>query len=197
MDSPHIISVNPGISNVGERLQEAARYNHTVKSIVTGITRRPKYTTLVNSLTGISSKTMSGTSGRILLLRIFTVLMLGAAVYYGPTAGMQPSLMIPAIVLGISLLLGFMTRIVSIGAMATFTYFAIQGPASPAICIALAFTALVFTILGPGIFSTDQFIRKGILRRANILRRAKKKSGRDIDSHSHPKFDDYRSYTRL
>ncbi len=190
MNSPQIISINPGRKTVGERLQEARQYEPMVQSIVTSMARKPKCTSILNALTGISSKNMAGTSRRLLLLRFVTSLILGAAAYYTWYSGTDAPIFIPLIALATSLLLGFATRIVSIGIILTCGYFAVIGLEDPFVCVVLAFAAMVFAILGPGIFSVDQCIRKA------IFHMRKRNRNRDCKNPEKLRFD-YKCYNRI
>lgn len=183
MNATQVISVNPGNKTIGELLQEASKYE-PVQSIVNTSTKKSKRNNILNALTGISSKTSASTSRRMLFLRVITSAILGGLAWYSWYSGQEPILFLPLIVLGASLLTGFMTRIVSIGMMAACIYFAMTGMAGAVISGALAFTALVFAILGPAKFSLDQCIRLACIRHSGRKR-------------PHNVQLDYRSYTRL
>lgn len=188
MNATQVISVNPGKKTIGELLLEARKNEPASHSIVAAVTRKPKGHSLMNALTGISAKASKSTSRRLLFLRVITAAILGGLAWYSWYAEAEPMLFIPLIVLGGSLLTGFLTRIVSIGMLGTFVYFAFQGLAAPVISGALAFTALVFAILGPGRYSIDQLIRHAALSA----------SKRRNSSSTIPRMKfDYRSYSRL
>ena len=157
---------------------------------------------------------MKGASARILLLRLFTSGLLASFAY----AVMNPSVLaisdavlVPALdsvhgnialstsifVMAASILLGFMTRIVSVAAFPYFISIVLQGTLPISIASALLFVALGYIILGPGIFSMDQCIRKTIFR--NYKRRARRRAmqargPRRLRGHHDL---DYRSYLRL
>lgn len=183
MNATQVISVNPGKKTIGELLQEASKYE-PVQSIVNTSPAKPRRTSILNALTGISSKTSASTSRRMLFLRAITSAILGSLAWYSWNSGQEPILFIPLIVLGALLLTGFMTRIVSIGMMAICIYFAVTGMAGAVISGALAFTALVFAILGPAKYSLDQCIRLA------FIRHSERKKPHKVQL-------DYRSYTRL
>lgn len=183
MNATQVISVNPGKKTIGELLQEASKYE-PVQSIVKSSPAKPRRPSILNALTGISSKTSASTSRRMLFLRVITSAMLAGLAWYSWHSGHEPILSIPLVALAASLLTGFMTRIVSIGMMAICIYFAMTGMAGAVISGALAFTALVFAILGPAKFSLDQCIRLACIRHAKRRCQTKTKL-------------DYKSYTRL
>lgn len=193
MNATQVISVNPGKKTIGELLLEARDNEPATHSIVATVARKPKGHSIMNALTGISSKASQSTSRRLLFLRVITATILGGLAWYSWYAGAEPMLFIPLIVLGGSLLTGFLTRIVSIGMLGTFVYFAFLGFAAPVISGALAFTALVFAILGPGRYSIDQLIRHTAIsaaKRRNSIPAAPR------SAYPHLKFD-YRSYSHL
>lgn len=214
MNKPNVISINPGQKTLGQLHQEAERYNPVVKQLVSTISSTVRLKACLNFFTGIDTKTMKGASARILLLRLFTAGLLASFAY----AVMNPSVLaisdavlVPALdsvqgnialstsifVMAVSILLGFMTRIVSVAAFPYFIPMVLQGTLPISIASALLFVALGYIILGPGIFSVDQCIRKTIFR--NYKRRARRRAmqargPRRLRGHHDL---DYRSYLRL
>lgn len=214
MNKPNVISINPGQKTLGQLHQEAERYNPVVKQLVSTISSTVRLKACLNFFTGIDTKTMKGASARILLLRLFTAGLLASFAY----AVMNPSVLaisdavlVPALdsvqgnialstsifVMAASILLGFMTRIVSVAAFPYFIPMVLQGTLPISIASALLFVALGYVILGPGIFSVDQCIRKTIFR--NYKRRARRRAmqargPRRLRRHHDL---DYRSYLRL
>lgn len=214
MNKPNVISINPGQKTLGQLHQEAERYNPVVKQLVSTISSTVRLKACLNFFTGIDTKTMKGASARILLLRLFTAGLMASFAY----AVMNPSVLaisdavlVPALdsvqgnialavsifVMAASILLGFMTRIVSVAAFPYFIPMVLQGALPISIASALLFVALGYIILGPGIFSVDQCIRKTIFR--NYKRRARRRA---IRAHSPRRLRghhdlDYRSYLRL
>lgn len=214
MNKPNVISINPGQKTLGQLHQEAERYNPVVKQLVSTISSTVRLKVCLNFFTGIDTKTMKGASARILLLRLFTAGLLASFAY----AVMNPSVLaisdavlVPALdsvqgnialftsifVMAASILLGFMTRIVSVAAFPYFIPMVLQGTLPISIASALLFVALGYIILGPGIFSVDQCIRKTIFR--NYKRRARRRAMQARGSRrfrGHHDLD-YRSYLRL
>ena len=214
MNKPNVISINPGQKTLGQLHQEAERYNPVVKQLVSTTSSTVRLKACLNFFTGIDTKTMKGASARILLLRLFTAVLLASFAY----AVMNPSVLaisdavlVPALdsvqgnialstsifVMAASILLGFMTRIVSVAAFPYFIPMVLQGTLPISIASALLFVALGYIILGPGIFSADQCIRKTIFR--SYKRRAKRRAmqariPRGLRGHHDL---DYRSYLRL
>ena len=167
----------------------------------------------LNFFTGIDTKTMKGASARILILRLFTAGLLasfGYAVINPAVVAISDAVLVPGLnsvagnmALAVSIFVMaasiIMTRIVSVAAFPFYVSMILQGslPISISIATALLFVALVFIILGPGIFSTDQCIRKAIFR--SYKRRAKRAAIRPRVSRSIRRHHDldYRSYLRL
>ena len=213
MNKPNVISINPGQKTLGQLHQEAERYNPVVKQLVSTISSTVRLKACLNFFTGIDTKTMKGASARILLLRLFTAGLMASFAY----AVMNPSVLaisdavlVPALnsvqgnialstsifVMAASILLGFMTRIVSVAAFPYFIPMVLQGTLPISIASALLFVALGYIILGPGIFSVDQCIRKAIFR--SYKRRAKRAAIRPATPrHLRNRDLGYRSYLRL
>lgn len=213
MNKPNVISINPGQKTLGQLHQEAERYNPVVKQLVSTISSTVRLKACLNFFTGIDTKTMKGASARILLLRLFTAGLMASFAY----AVMNPSVLaisdavlVPALnsvqgnialstsifVMAASILLGFMTRIVSVAAFLYFIPMVLQGTLPISIASALMFVALGYIILGSGIFSVDQCIRKAIFR--SYKRRAKRAAIRPATPRRLRNRDlDYRSYLRL
>lgn len=213
MNKPNVISINPGQKTLGQLHQEAERYNPIVQQLVSTISSTVRLKACLNFFTGIDTKTMKGASARILLLRLFTAGLMASFAY----AVMNPSVLaisdavlVPALnsvqgnialstsifVMAASILLGFMTRIVSVAAFPYFIPMVLQGTLPISIASALLFVALGYIILGPGIFSVDQCIRKAIFR--SYKRRAKRAAIRPATPRRLRNRDlDYRSYLRL
>ena len=214
MNKPNVISINPGQKSLGQLHQEAERYNPVVKQLVSTISSTVRLKACLNFFTGIDTKTMKGASARILLLRLFTAGLMASfayAVMNPAVLAISDALLVPALdsvqgnialstsifVMAASILLGFMTRIVSVAAFPYFIPMVLQGTLPISIASALLFVALGYIILGPGIFSVDQCIRKTIFR--NYKRRARRRAmqargPRRLRGHHDL---DYRSYLRL
>lgn len=213
MNKPNVISINPGQKTLGQLRQEAEKYNPVVKQLVSTISSTVRLKACLNFFTGIDTKTMKGASARILLLRLFTSGLLASFAYAVINPGVlaiSDAVLVPALnsvygnialstsifVMAASILLGFMTRIVSVAAFPYFISMVLQGTLPISIASALLFVALGYIILGPGIFSVDQCIRKTIFR--NYKRRAKRRAIRSSTPRRLRNKDlDYRSYLRL
>lgn len=214
MNKPNVISINPGQKTLGQLHQEAERYNPVVKQLVSTISSTVRLKACLNFFTGIDTKTMKGASARILLLRLFTAGLLASFAYavLNPSVlAISDAVLVPALdsvqgnialstsifVMAASILSGFMTRIVSVAAFPYFIPMVLQGTLPISIASALLFVALGYIILGPGIFSMDQCIRKTIFR--NYKRRAGRRA---MQAHGPRRLRghhdlDYRSYLRL
>jgi hypothetical protein len=213
MNKPNVISINPGQKTLGQLHQEAERYNPVVKQLVSTISSTVRLKACLNFFTGIDTKTMKGASARILLLRLFTAGLLASfayAVINPAVLAISDAVLVPALdsvqgnialstsifVMATSILLGFMTRIVSVAAFPYFIPMVLKGTLPISIASALLFVALGYIILGPGIFSVDQCIRKAIFR--HYKRRAKRAAIRPSTPRRLRNKDlDYRSYLRL
>lgn len=213
MNKPNVISINPGQKTLGQLHQEAERYNPVVKQLVSTISSTVRLKACLNFFTGIDTKTMKGASARILLLRLFTAVLLASFAYavLNPSVlAISDAVLVPALdsvqgnialstsifVMAASILSGFMTRIVSVAAFPYFIPMVLQGTLPISIASALLFVALGYIILGPGIFSVDQCIRKAIFR--SYKRHAKRAAIRySTPRRLRNKDLDYRSYLRL
>ena len=213
MNKPNVISINPGQKTLGQLHQEAERYNPVVKQLVSTISSTVRLKACLNFFTGIDTKTMKGASARILLLRLFTAGLMASfayAVMEPPVLAISDAVLVPALnsvqgnialstsifVMAASILLGFMTRIVSVAAFPYFIPMVLQGTLPISIASALLFVALGYIILGPGIFSVDQCYRQAIFR--SYKRRAKRAAIRPATPRRLRNRDlDYRSYLRL
>ena len=188
MNKPNVISINPGQKTLGQLHQE----------LVTTISSTVRLKACLNFFTGIDTKTMKGASARILLLRLFTAGLMASFAY----AVMNPSVLaisdavlVPALnsvqgnialstsifVMAASILLGFMTRIVSVAAFPYFIPMVLQGTLPISIASALLFVALGYIIL----FRSYKRRAKRAAIRPATPRRLR---NRDLD---------YRSYLRL
>ena len=166
MNQPTVISINPAAKPRGILLQDAKRYAAVATRIKNSISITPQLKESLNFFTGINSRTMSGASGRILFLRLLTgIIMLGYSSIIFYTVGLSDAA-VGLSVFGASLLFGFMTRIMGIAAIGVFGWMAYTGSCSMELAAAIGFVALVFAVLGPGIFSTDQCLRKAVFRAA-------------------------------
>ncbi len=196
MNTPTIISINPIVKTIGQIHQESISRESAIPRIVSNLSVTPRLKDTLNLLTGINTPAMSGASGRILLLRFISaaaIITVSALLF---ATGGEMLLSIPLAVLGISLLLGLMTRIISLTAMIYFILAGVQGmlPLEP--CCIFGFSALIFMIMGPGIYSIDQCIRKAIWR--SYKRRAKRAALRaSTSSRLRNNGIDYRTYLRL
>lgn len=195
MNTPTIISINPIVKTIGQIHQESIGSGRAIPRIVSNLSVTPRLKDTLNLLTGISTPAMSGASGRILLLRFISAAIITVPALLFATGG-ELLLCIPLAVLGISLLLGLMTRLISLTAMIYFILAGVQGMLALEPCCIFGFSALIFMIMGPGIYSIDQCIRKAIWR--SYKRRAKRAALRaSASSRLRNNGIDYRTYLRL
>lgn len=196
MNTPTIISINPIVKTIGQIHQESIGSGRAIPRIVSNLSVTPRLKDTLNLLTGISTPAMSGASGRILLLRFISAVAIITVLALVFATGGEMLLSIPLAVLGISLLLGLMTRIISLTAMIYFILAGVQGMLALEPCCIFGFSALIFMIMGPGIYSIDQCIRKAIWR--SYKRRAKRAALRaSASSRLRNNGIDYRTYLRL
>lgn len=188
MKTPAVISVNPATKTLGAISEEAKMYDRPIAGIVSRITVTPRLKESLNILTGISTPAMTGASARIMTIRIVigAALIISYAVVL--SSGNPTTILIPALVLGISLLSGFLTRIVSVATMVCMILFVINGNAELPTALLTGFAAFIFAVIGPGIYSIDQFLRKSIFRRYMRNRRHHKQLRTNMN---------YKAYTRI
>lgn len=199
MGKARIISVNPGIKTIGElglKSSRLARISRTIAN--SGIYKKSLFRKTINLLFGIDNRIDTRLSSKLMLLRVLCgVLMVSSVlVPMSPSAivsldfGPMPAMMC---LLGISLTLGFLSRLTSYAGAGWFGYnlaMSIIHATPDASAGALMLLMLVFSILGPGMFSTDQLIRRGLFSlRRRILENRHRKGRR-------PELD-YRAFSQL
>jgi len=188
MTQPTVLSIDPGANTRGAIQEEAKKYGSLATNIVARIGVTPRLKDTLNTLTGIDASTMSGASSRIFFLRFIIGALLISGAVFSWLHGMSVLITASAATLGICLIFGFMTRLISLAALPGLAIMTWHGMIAPEFSVPMLLTALVFAVTGPGIFSTDQFIRRAAFR-ASRRRRIR----RNVRN---PKLD-YRCYTRL
>lgn len=188
MSKPAVISINPATKTRGALLAEKKKYVVVTKRIKEKITVALRLKETLNFLTGIDSGTIGSVSGRLLILRIVSAIALASlSAYLWHIVGIT-EIGIASAVLGASILFGFMMRILSMSGTVVFGMMAYYGVADLTMAAALCFISVVFMILGPGIYSTDQCLRKSIFRAAQC----------NTAKNNMPVMGfDYKSYVRL
>jgi len=145
----------------------------------------------LNLLFGLNKGVNTQLSGKLLLLRVVCGALMVLTVLLPMTTNeivsMQFSIRSMVMcLLGVSLLLGFLSRITSYAGVAWFGYnlvTSIMNGTPDMACGALMLLMLVFSVLGPGMFSADQLIRKSVMaaRRTARQNRGKVKHGANLD----------------
>lgn len=186
MKQPTVISINPGTKTVGAIKEEARKYDELSSRIRSTIAGAPCIKDTLNTFTGINRKKSRAVSGRLAFLRIIAggfaltaAILLQSAV---PTWAF-----ICTLALGVSLILGFMTRLTTLATTIILGYLSYLGEVELVPGVALAFSSLIICIVGPGIFSLDQIIRRSLF-----------KANRNRSDNRHKKYSTtYQAYIRL
>ncbi len=166
MEQPTVISVNPGEKTLGAISMEGRSYDDLDARIAATVSATPESKELINFLTGIDTGKISSLSSKLLVLRVISAIGIGYGAYQEYLASGFGSilLLLTLGMVGLSLLFGFGTRLIStIGFIIIATLgFKEVIPAMPAVIYAIP--AFLFMIMGPGIYSSDQLIRKAIFK---------------------------------
>lgn len=186
MNEAHVISVNPGAKTLGELRVNDNRLTKISRTIAPHkIVSRP-FKRMLNLLFGISSKVNRQFSGKILLLRIVCCCLLAATALIPLSESDLTILNIPPVAVamvtaGLSIIFGFFTRLVSLTTacwLAYSMYLSILAGDADMTCGAMIMVMLVFTVLGPGLYSIDRLLLKALLR---LTRKRKKKLNSRVD----------------
>lgn len=196
MSKAQVISVNPGVKTIGElsRYDRLARLSRAIAP--TGVSHKSLFKKAVNMLFGLNKGVNTQLSGKLMLLRILcgglmvssVILPMAPADLFSFNIATESIVMIA---LGTSLLLGFLSRLTSYAGVAWFGYMLtlslIEGV--PEVSYgALMLLMLVFSVLGPGLFSADQLLRKALFA---IRRSARQRKQKD------PTVLDYRAFSQV
>lgn len=196
MNDPRVISVNPGVKTLGELSTGfqpgIARISRCLSAPGTRNVSILKQS--VNLLFGINRNIGTQVSGKLLFLRVLAAcaVLLGIAGNMA-SAFSTPSAFLP-ILLGSSVALGLLTRPVALCGVifygfATATSFTAGAPDVSAASLTVLSAAVC--VLGPGMFSADQILRRSIFRsmaRVKKSRAARKNKGNNLR---------YDAYTRI
>lgn len=168
MNEAQVISVNPGTKTLGE-LNISENKLSRISRRLTAPARNmvSPFKKIVDLLFGLNSKVNAQFSGKMMLLRLLFGSLLIASVLlpmhpddilaldFGPHS-------IALIIFGVSMVFGFLSRLVSLGCAGWFGYrvYASIMVANPDItAVSLLMFAVMFWVLGPGLYSVDQMIR--------------------------------------
>lgn len=169
MNNANVISVNPGIKTMGELNIEEITLSRISRTISNPGQKSSTFKHILNATFGINSDVTSRWSAKLASIRVAAgsiMLALGAFSLQGAQAGMAPqALGIVSIALGVSLILGLFTRLISIGALGVaiaIAFESISGGALDSTALTVALSGIIMGILGPGHYSLDQIMRKGL-----------------------------------
>lgn len=172
MNQPTVISVNPGEKTLGAINEEARRYEtinaRLAAQVAADVMATPAFKDTINFITGINADNVTGISGKLASLRLICSAALGYAAYLGMNVATISStamiINIALCILSVSLLFGFGTRIISVVSLGIMGIFAFSGAIDMTDAIMYSAPALLFVVMGPGIYSCDQLIRRAVLK---------------------------------
>lgn len=194
MSEAQVISVNPGMKTRGELggmsrtgrkcLASISRcISSPTKTVVSHKKSRSFCRLIVDFLFGVSSKVSFTYSSKMLLVRLLTgvALILSQLLPISPEDILAMQIPVDALIIcciGVSIVLGLFSRIASFGGATLLSIWIAMSIMQGAIDMAAGWMALMMltnSILGPGLYSADQLMRKGILNlRARIVRKRRK-----------------------
>lgn len=164
MNQPNVISINPGVKTRGAIREEGLRYGKFPARVVSGLSSAPRLKDTLNFLSGINTKAVSGVSPKLALLRIACGVGLIIAVCIKKPFALTP-VSVGAIILSVSLICGLFTRIITFCALPMIGLAISHGMIDIPTASCIAFAGIFFMILGPGIYSLDQLLRRAIFRK--------------------------------
>lgn len=185
MEKVQVISVNPGIKTIGElregrfRLAEISRAIAPVRQ-----SNSQSFKKAVDVVSGLNNNISSLFSAKMALLRVACA-SLFAFLLLAPVAGsvsmseLLTTEYMSAGLLCLSMLAGFLTRPLSYTGASWFGYgFVLSALAgSPDVTQgALMLLSLIFAVLGPGLYSADQLIRRGLFSMHRKIHKRRKAS---------------------
>lgn len=178
MNGINVISINPSESTAASMHPEV--FEKIVRECKVNSYRESHphlYRRIINVLSGIDGRVTSGCSGRLAWIRIIAgagLIILGCNPLQ---CGLSSFSSIASIILGSSLIIGSFTRITSFAAAIYFISMTIAdlfGGTLNASLMLPALIASIFTIMGPGIYSCDRFIRRSLIKYSQKLATNKK-----------------------
>lgn len=193
MNEAHVISVDPGVKTLGEicvNNQRLARISRTLSA--PGRRVVAPFRKIMNILFGINQKVNNQFSGKMMLLRFVCGVLFVASVLVpmDPASildlqfGVESAMLVGV---GISLVLGLFTRLTALAGAVVFgfqVYVALTAGIVEAMPAAIMMLMLFFSVMGPGLYSVDSLMRKGLIKLSRTRARARK-----------PVAFDYRAYT--
>lgn len=189
MNQANVISVNPGVKTLGELNVGNSRIARISRRLAQPV-RKPASTlrNFFSLVFGISRSDRGAFSSKMVTLRLMAGAMLtGAAVWHADGfSSLPPVPVLLMLSLGVSLVLGLFTRIVSAASAVGcgyLLYLSVMAGEPDFLAASACLVSLVFAMLGPGRYSADQLMLKVLaaIRRSSRARRARKASGRAFD----------------
>lgn len=188
MNQANVISVNPGVKTLGELNIGTSSVAKISRSIVRPVRAgRSAAGAALRLLFGVTPHG-GAFSAKMALLRLTgAALAISMALWQASdVTGLLATQNLLALVFGLSLISGLFTRIVSALTTAfygTSLYASVIAGTPVFTAASLAMTALAFTLLGPGRFSIDRLILRGLraLRRALRRQRQRRAERRAFD----------------
>lgn len=171
MNNANVISVNPGIKTMGELNIEEINLSRISRTLSNPGQANSTFKSILNATFGIDSNVTTHWSSKIAAIRILSGLILLSTGIVSLTGGQlglaEHTMSVISIVLGASLIMGLLTRLVSAGALIAGIVVMAEslsaGTLNPA-SVTVALSGAVMGILGPGHYSVDQILRRGIFR---------------------------------
>lgn len=174
MNQAQVISVNPARKTPGELNISEVKLSKLTRAIAGSGSQRNSLKGFLNFIYGLNSKTSKETSTKLFLLRLLCGGTMLALTVPSLIAGLDSIETIAGAAIGVSLISGLFSRVVSACAMFWSGYMAISTFMSGNIDTMPIMSAIlmgVFCILGPGRYSIDQLSRNLILSRRTARRR--------------------------
>jgi len=196
LNEAHVISVDPGAKTLGEvriNNSQLAKISRTLAAPCRLVSAPFKRT--LNLLFGINRKVNHQFSVKILLLRIICgVSLLAVTAHITNDPADAAGLTIPAVaavmvIAGISMVFGFFSRLVSLAAGCWFgynLYSSLMMGNADLVYGMLTIVMIIFFVLGPGLYSIDRLMHKGLVRLTHL--HAKKQENR-VDYHAYSTID--------
>lgn len=169
MNNAKIISVDPGIKTLGELNINEINLSRISRTISNPGAGKTSFKNALNFIFGINSRNSQALSSKVLAFRILAgtlFLALGAMTLTGTYATGVPELLgLTCCAFGVSLIAGFFMRVISACA-AIFalycSYISFMAGTVDSVSLMTAITAFTGCLFGPGLYSSDSFIRRSI-----------------------------------
>lgn len=169
MNNAKIISVDPGIKTLGELNINEINLSRLSRTISNPGASRTSFKNVLNFIFGINSRNSQALSSKVLAFRIFAGSLftaLGAMALTGTGMAAVPELLsITCCIFGVSLMTGLLMRVLSACAVIVSLYCAYISFMSGAVdsfSLLTAITAFTGCLFGPGLYSSDSFIRRAL-----------------------------------